>query len=286
MSDFSSLDRRLLSATARLGIQENDQQAGLRPCLPRQRSRHFDSFQPAIAGTGGHGGGLGPSLSPTFTPTSALEKQGYFSDAAWGFNKPSCGNCTGPLLNSHARCPNGWMDLTPSDHTHTPSLMSPGSAERHSFDMMARSQSPAEEEIIPTAIVIKNIPFAVKKEQLLEVMTQLKIPLPYAFNYHFDDRGVFRGLSFANFSAPEEAAVVVNSLNGYEIAGRKLRVEYKKMLPAHERERIEREKQERRGQLLEQHMSATPMMRVSSGLQPRPPSNPKSHVCGSCLMPP
>lgn len=113
-------------------------------------------------------------------------------------------------------------------------------------------RSDPEDELIPTAIVIKNIPFAVKKEQLVQLMTELHLPLPYAFNYHFD-HGVFRGLAFANFTTPEETAVVIEHLNHFELQGRKLRVEYKKMLPLQERERIEREKRERRGQLEEQH---------------------------------
>ena len=113
-----------------------------------------------------------------------------------------------------------------------------------------------DDELIPTAIVIKNIPFAIKKEQLLDVMTKLNLPLPYAFNYHFDN-GVFRGLAFANFTSTDETSLVVNQLNGREIGGRKLRVEYKKMLPAQERERIEREKREKRGQLEEQHRSTS-----------------------------
>lgn len=113
-----------------------------------------------------------------------------------------------------------------------------------------------DDELIPTAIVIKNIPFAIKKEQLLDVMTKLNLPLPYAFNYHFDN-GVFRGLAFANFTSTDETSMVVNQLNGREIGGRKLRVEYKKMLPLQERERIEREKREKRGQLEEQHRSAS-----------------------------
>ncbi|KAK6873909.1 RNA-binding protein PIN4 [Candida tropicalis] len=113
-----------------------------------------------------------------------------------------------------------------------------------------------DDELIPTAIVIKNIPFAIKKEQLLDVMTKLNLPLPYAFNYHFDN-GVFRGLAFANFTSTDETSLVVNQLNGREIGGRKLRVEYKKMLPLQERERIEREKREKRGQLEEQHRSAS-----------------------------
>lgn len=112
--------------------------------------------------------------------------------------------------------------------------------------------SDPDEELIPTAIVIKNIPFAVKKEQLVDLMTSLHLPLPYAFNYHFDN-GVFRGLAFANFTSAEETANVIESLNHFDLQGRKLRVEYKKMLPLQERERIEREKRERRGQLEEQH---------------------------------
>ena len=118
----------------------------------------------------------------------------------------------------------------------------------------------ADEELIPTAIVIKNIPFAVKKEQLVDLMTQMNLPLPYAFNYHFDN-GVFRGLAFANFTSADETAAVIDHLNHFELQGRKLRVEYKKMLPLQERERIEREKRERRGQLEEQHRPmATPAM--------------------------
>lgn len=132
---------------------------------------------------------------------------------------------------------------------------------------------PSEEELIPTAIVIKNIPFAVKKEQLVELMTQMNLPLPYAFNYHFDN-GVFRGLAFANFTSADETATVIDNLNHFELQGRKLRVEYKKMLPLQERERIEREKRERRGQLEEQHR---PMVNNQVHSQPSM-SSVSSHI--------
>jgi R3H domain/RNA recognition motif. (a.k.a. RRM, RBD, or RNP domain) len=119
------------------------------------------------------------------------------------------------------------------------------------------SLADVDDDLIPTAIVIKNIPFAVKKEQLVGLMTDMGLPLPYAFNYHFDN-GIFRGLAFANFTSAEETQLVINALNHYELAGRKLRVEYKKMLPLQERERIEREKRIRRGQLEEQHRPLGP----------------------------
>ena len=138
--------------------------------------------------------------------------------------------------------------------------------------------SDPDEELIPTAIVIKNIPFAVKKEQLVELMTHMNLPLPYAFNYHFDN-GVFRGLAFANFTSADETAQVIEILNHYELQGRKLRVEYKKMLPLQERERIEREKRERRGQLEEQHRpiggpSLQSQQSMSSISSHRPPNTP------------
>ncbi|KAI0306734.1 hypothetical protein B0F90DRAFT_1814579 [Multifurca ochricompacta] len=104
----------------------------------------------------------------------------------------------------------------------------------------------AEDEIIPTAIVIKNIPFNVKRETLLDIIASLSIPTPYAFNYHLDQSGSFRGLAFANFRQASDADAVVAALNGFDVQGRKLRVEYKKVLQAGEKERIEREKAIRR----------------------------------------
>ncbi|KAI9568949.1 hypothetical protein HD554DRAFT_2021022 [Boletus coccyginus] len=106
-------------------------------------------------------------------------------------------------------------------------------------------QSP-DDEIIPTAIVIKNIPFNVKRETLLDIIASLSIPTPYAFNYHLDQQGSFRGLAFANFRQAVDADAVVAALNGFDVQGRKLRVEYKKVLQAGEKERIEREKAIRR----------------------------------------
>lgn len=145
------------------------------------------------------------------------------------------------------------MDPPPPPPQGLPSFALPSLTNGNLNSMQNQSYgNDVDEELIPTAIVIKNIPFAVKKEQLVQLMTDLRLPLPYAFNYHFDN-GVFRGLAFANFTTAEETAAVIESMNHFELNGRKLRVEYKKMLPLAERERIEREKRERRGQLEEQH---------------------------------
>ncbi|KAJ7702402.1 hypothetical protein B0H17DRAFT_1044223 [Mycena rosella] len=123
------------------------------------------------------------------------------------------------------------------------------------------SQNP-DDEVIPTAIVIKNIPFNVKRETLLDIIASLAIPTPYAFNYHLDQQGSFRGLAFANFRQSVDADAVVAALNGFDVQGRKLRVEYKKVLQAGEKERIEREKAIRRMrsmQIEKEHIGGTPL---------------------------
>lgn len=140
-----------------------------------------------------------------------------------------------------------------------------------------QDQKKDSSDLIPTAIVIKNIPFNIRKEVLAATMLEMNLPQPYAFNYHFDN-GIFRGLAFANFQNAADTAIVIEHMNGFEIGGRKLRVEYKKMLPEHERERIEREKREKRGQLEEQHRAPShqPSMTSLSGTtNARPPVDRK-----------
>ena len=180
-----------------------------------------------------------------------------------------------------------WLDQPQPGPGQVPPFSGFGAAPLGGFTPMRANDLSADgdDELIPTAIVIKNIPFAVKKEQLVQVMTEMNLPLPYAFNYHFDN-GVFRGLAFANFTTPEETAAVIRDMNHLDLHGRKLRVEYKKMLPQAERDRIEREKRERRGQLEEQHrpvggaLQAQPSLSsVSSRVQTASPSlgGPPNH---------
>ncbi|KAJ5517617.1 hypothetical protein LT330_006747 [Penicillium expansum] len=171
-----------------------------------------------------------------------------------------------PNARGRAGLPTTWLDQQPN-MPQAFSNLGPGPIQSSAMRPEASASSADDDELIPTAIVIKNIPFAVKKEQLVQLMTELNLPLPYAFNYHFDN-GVFRGLAFANFTSAEETATVIEVLNHFELQGRKLRVEYKKMLPLQERERIEREKRERRGQLEEQHrpMGGGPQLQTQSSM--------------------
>ncbi|KIY64904.1 hypothetical protein CYLTODRAFT_357758 [Cylindrobasidium torrendii FP15055 ss-10] len=146
----------------------------------------------------------------------------------------------------------------PMSHVNPP--MAPNTPPGHILD----------DEIIPTAIVIKNIPFNVKRETLLEIIASLSIPTPYAFNYHLDQQGAFRGLAFANFRQAADADAVVVALNGFDVQGRKLRVEYKKVLQASEKERIEREKAIRRMrsmQLEKEHSGVSAPVSASPGYE-------------------
>ncbi|GAA5887150.1 hypothetical protein JCM6882_009464 [Rhodosporidiobolus microsporus] len=160
------------------------------------------------------------------------------------------------------------------------------------------------EEIIETAIVIKSIPFIAVKEQLLGVMVRppsppplisrtnllpsplhpppplaplpallrrapsrtqdsLRLPPPFAFNFHFD-QGQFRGLAFANYRDPAEAAITVSALNGFEFMGRKLRAEFKRALKPGEKEAIERNKAIKRMRSAQLLASAAPPPASSS----------------------
>ncbi|KAF8163077.1 hypothetical protein B0H34DRAFT_306848 [Crassisporium funariophilum] len=162
-----------------------------------------------------------------------------------------------PLKNKPLRSalPTQWLDNNSSDsrslspHNNSDFSSAGGSPPMGHLNPAIAPVTPGgnpDDEVIPTAIVIKNIPFNVKRETLLDIIASLSIPTPYAFNYHLDQQGSFRGLAFANFRHAADADAVVVALNGFDVQGRKLRVEYKKVLQAGEKERIEREKAIRR----------------------------------------
>lgn len=197
---------------------------------------------------------------------------------------PTATNSASNNLNNNTSNNNINNNTTTTINTNT--ATNQNSANNSNNNSSNKPNTADDDELIPTAIVIKNIPFAIKREQLLNVMSKLNLPLPYAFNYHFDN-GVFRGLAFANFNSIEETAMVVSMMNGREIDGRKLRVEYKKMLPLQERERIEREKKEKRCQLEEQHRSnsVTSLASLYSTVS-APPATPLNQNNLPNLVPP
>ncbi|KDN48586.1 hypothetical protein RSAG8_02573, partial [Rhizoctonia solani AG-8 WAC10335] len=210
--------------------------------------QHANTFD---GGRGASGGFYYGSMSPTQNLAPGSAQNATIATSPLKQGKPS-----------RAGLPSAWLEqsVAPDERSFSPpqtsDLSSGGTSPPHhhlqtpqSMQMstsMGSMGMPGDDEIIPTAIVIKNIPFTVKRETLLDIIASLAIPTPYAFNYHLDTQGQFRGLAFANFRLPQDADAVVAALNGFDVQGRKLRVEYKNVLQAGEKERIEREKAIRR----------------------------------------
>jgi hypothetical protein len=88
---------------------------------------------------------------------------------------------------------------------------------------------PPEADELPDALVFKNIHYSCTERQFLWTMSNLCLPLPYAFNYLFRENGLFSGLAFANFKSPDDARVVISVMSFAEICDRPLKVEYKKV---------------------------------------------------------
>ena len=84
-----------------------------------------------------------------------------------------------------------------------------------------------------TAVLIMRIPYNVKREQILQLITNLNLPLPDALDYQYNkyNRGLFRGLAIAKFDSPEQSAQFIEGLNDYELQGHKLHVLYAHLHP-------------------------------------------------------
>jgi len=79
-----------------------------------------------------------------------------------------------------------------------------------------------------TILVLKNLPFSLKQDQLQEILMAVNTTAPQSINLHFDNMGVFRGMAFIKYRLLEDAIKVYEALNGYDVGGRKVRVEYKR----------------------------------------------------------
>ncbi|KAI1327626.1 hypothetical protein F5Y16DRAFT_189263 [Xylariaceae sp. FL0255] len=245
--------------------------------------------QPQLPGGYGHDDRLSSAHYETvgrfdrIPPSSMHSPYMTENSQTWGYNG-GIATMNGPLngnnrlggrgVNRRAALPSTWTEqpsvgMSSMSQMYDPSMGMNGSEHDLISGVAADARNmmntpgSADEQLIPTAIVIKNIQFQCRKEILQGLMVSMHLPQPYAFNYHFD-KGVFRGLAFANFSTAEDTALVIQKMNGLEVMGRKLRVEYKKMLPQDERDRIDREKREKRGQLEEQHRAPLPMSQQSA----------------------
>lgn len=198
--------------------------ASLSPSPPPRRGSSSSTQGSSSSGRSPAPGGIAPAINRvsarTLAPTRSKAISTSVRTSGWGLaSRPSAAG--DPLLASpcFASAP------APSPHQEPPG-------------------------VIPNAIVIKNIPFSLSQEALTALMVDLDLPMPYAFNYHYD-QGQFRGLAFANFPVAEDADQAVVALNGFDVIGRKLRVEHKRVLQQGEKGRIEKEKAVKRMQSLQ-----------------------------------
>jgi len=87
-----------------------------------------------------------------------------------------------------------------------------------------------------TAIVFKNLPFEFKKEQLLQIMKGMNLPLPYTVSGHYVI-GKVLGLVSADFKTPEETSEVIRAMDGLHVQGQKLVVDYEDIVLGQEIDR-------------------------------------------------
>jgi len=101
----------------------------------------------------------------------------------------------------------------------------------------ARSQTPGSPqgpgsapvvEKPDTILVLKNLPFHLKQDQLQDILLNISTTVPQSINLHFDNLGVFRGMAFVKYHRLDDAIFVYEALNGFDVSGRKVRVEYKR----------------------------------------------------------
>jgi len=106
----------------------------------------------------------------------------------------------------------GSIPATPASVPNTPTIPS----------------TPPPPEKPDTILVLKNLPFTLKQDQLHEILLSLSTTIPQSISLHYDTAGVFRGMAFIKYRQLEDAIQVYELLNGMDVGGRKVRVEYKR----------------------------------------------------------
>ena len=174
-----------------------------------------------------------------------------------------------PLVHSSALAPpilqHFWYHID-SEHPHTPS-----------FNKMARAYSRQHVndltgEIIPTAVMIKKIPYDWKADDVMNFLSLRKLPIPKALNYLYDDHHIFRGMAFATFASPGESWRVIRELHNKWVAGQKLVVQFKRKRS--ESVSVEDSSQGQRSQQNHHsHSQGKPSTATKYAREPTPPSD-------------
>eukprot|EP00010_Vexillifera_abyssalis_P006302 CAMPEP_0201546912 /NCGR_PEP_ID=MMETSP0173_2-20130828/3291_1 /ASSEMBLY_ACC=CAM_ASM_000268 /TAXON_ID=218659 /ORGANISM="Vexillifera sp., Strain DIVA3 564/2" /LENGTH=769 /DNA_ID=CAMNT_0047955745 /DNA_START=31 /DNA_END=2337 /DNA_ORIENTATION=+ len=76
-------------------------------------------------------------------------------------------------------------------------------------------------------LVIKNLPFSLKQEELTAVLAAYP-SVPESVSFHYDSSGMFRGMAFIKYASVQDAVNIFDVINGMDVGGRPIRVEYKR----------------------------------------------------------
>jgi len=75
-----------------------------------------------------------------------------------------------------------------------------------------------------TSVYVGNIPYSVTEDQLKDIFSQVGPVVSFKIVYD-RETGRPKGFGFCEFHDQESAVIAMRNLNGYEIAGRALRVD-------------------------------------------------------------
>eukprot|EP00756_Hemistasia_phaeocysticola_P031094 Hpha_TRINITY_DN16332_c0_g2::TRINITY_DN16332_c0_g2_i1::g.60859::m.60859 len=82
-----------------------------------------------------------------------------------------------------------------------------------------------------STLVLKNLPFALRHDNLITSLRLLGVRPAYTRYYH-DERGMFKGIAFIKFLCRAAAERAKFQIEQMEVAGRRVRVEFKNKSPA------------------------------------------------------
>jgi R3H domain/RNA recognition motif/SUZ-C motif len=78
-----------------------------------------------------------------------------------------------------------------------------------------------------STLVIKNLPFSLKQDSLKLVLNSYDVR-PESVAFHHDASGMFRGMAFVKYATVADAVAIFDVINGMDVGGRPIRVEYKR----------------------------------------------------------
>lgn len=83
--------------------------------------------------------------------------------------------------------------------------------------------------LVPNVIlVIKNLPYNMKQATLLHILACFPDHKADDVSFHHDSAGLFRGMAFVKYASLSDAIFVFEHLNGIDVGGRPIKIEYKR----------------------------------------------------------